>query len=116
MFVPDGSGALIRYNKKGTYTSVYDERVNEKDASVDGLSEAGELIAKRKYDNMNDSQQATIPDFGVVHGANQNAYMAVIEEGAEYSSVYASPAGMVTDYNWVSSRLDYRQAYSYPVN
>ena len=40
MFVPDGSGALIRYNKKGTYTSVYDERVYGKDASVDGLSEA----------------------------------------------------------------------------
>lgn len=116
MFVPDGSGALIRYNKKGTYTSVYDERVYGKDASVDGLSEAGDLIAKRNNDYMIDTQKATIPVYGVVHGANQNAYMAVIEEGAEYSSVYASPAGMVTDYNWVSSRFDYRQAYSYPVN
>lgn len=116
MFVPDGSGALIRYNKKGTYTSVYDERVYGKDASVDGLSEAGDLIAKRNNDYMIDTPKATIPVYGVVHGANQNAYMAVIEEGAEYSSVYASPAGMVTDYNWVSSRFDYRQAYSYPVN
>ena len=87
-----------------------------KDASVDGLSEAGDLIAKRNNDYMIDTQKATIPVYGVVHGANQNAYMAVIEEGAEYSSVYASPAGMVTDYNWVSSRFDYRQAYSYPVN
>lgn len=116
IFVPDGSGALIRYNKKGAYTSVYDERVYGKDVTVDELSVAGDLIAKRNNDYLADTPGISIPVYGAVHGVNQNAYMAVIEEGAEHSSIYASPAGMVTDYNWASSRFDYRQAYSYPIN
>lgn len=116
IFVPDGSGALIRYNKKGAYTSVYDERIYGKDVSVDILSTAGDLVAKRNNDYLTETPQITIPVYGAVHGVNENAYMAVVEGGMEYASIYASPAGMITDYNWVCSRFDYRQAYSYPVN
>ncbi len=116
IFVPDGSGALIRYNKSGTYSSVYDERVYGKDVSVDRLSTAGDLVAKRNNDYLVETFGVTVPVYGSVHGVNQNAYMAVIESGMEYASIYASPAGMVTAYNWACARFDYRQVYSHPVN
>ena len=116
IFVPDGSGALIRYNKSGTYSSAYDERVYGKDVSVDRLSTAGDLVAKRNNDYLVETPGVTIPVYGSVHGVDQNAYMAVIENGTEYASIYASPAGMVTAYNWVCARFDYRQVYSHPVN
>ena len=116
ILIPDGSGALIRYNKAGTYTSVYDERIYGKDVSVDELSVAGDLVAKRNNDYLTDTPGITMPVYGAVHGVDQNAYLAVVEEGAEHASVYASPAGMITAYNWGGARFDYRQAYSYPVN
>ena len=116
MFIPDGSGALVRYTKSAQYVSAYDERIYGKDAAVDEMSTAGDLLAKRNNDYLTDIPQITVPVFGAVHGAYKNGYMAVVESGEEYASVYLSPAGLITDYNWVSARFDWRRSYSQPVN
>ena len=116
MFVPDGSGALIRYNKSSQYVSAYSERIYGKDVSVDEMSTAGDLLAKRNNDYLTDSPRITVPVYGCVHNVNKNAYLAVIEDGKEYASVYASPAGLITDYNWVSNRFDLRNSYIKPLN
>lgn len=116
MFVPDGCGALIRYDKSAGYVSAYDDRIYGKDISVDETSVAGDLLAKRDNDYLTGIPQITIPVYGAVHGVSENAFIAVIDSGAEYASVYASPAGLITDYNWVSNRFDYRNSYVLPLN
>ena len=116
MFIPDGSGALIRYGKSRRYVSAYNERIYGKDAGVDSFATAGDLLAKRSNDYLVDTYGITIPVYGAVHGAGENAYLGVVEKGGLYASVYASPAGVVTDYNWSSIRFDYRNSYSFPVN
>jgi hypothetical protein len=112
MFVPDGSGALIRYNKSMTYLSPFDKRIYGLDMGVDQLGRVGNLMSNRPNDYLTDSMQATVPVFGVAHGAKRNAFLAVIDGGTAYVSVYASPAGFVTDYHWVTARFDFRTVYT----
>lgn len=114
MFVPDGCGALIRYKSSKTYISVFEKRIYGLDMGVDSLSVASDLSASRTNDYLVDDQQITIPVYGVVHGAEKNAIMTVVESGEEYASIVATPAGMSTDYNWVTARFDYRQTYTQP--
>lgn len=116
MFIPDGSGALIRYSPSAQYVSAYDERIYGKDVSVNEMSIAGDLLAKRNNDYLTDVPRITMPVYGAVHGAEKDAYLAVVDSGALYASVYASPAGYVTDYNWTGIRFDYRNVYSIPMN
>ena len=116
MFIPDGCGALIRYEKSGKYISPYEQRIYGKDMSIDSMSNANDVFSKRSTDYLTDVAQVTMPVYGVVHGPGQNAYLAVVENGAEHASVYASPSGYVVDYSWVTTRFDYRQIYYTPVN
>ena len=115
-FIPDGSGALVRFSKNAQYVSPYDERIYGKDAAVDQLASAGDLLAKRNNDYMTEISNITIPIYGTVHGADKNGYLSIIESGAEYASIYMSPAGLVTDYNWISARFDWRSAFTKPLN
>lgn len=116
MFIPDGSGALIRYDKSSCYVAAYDERIYGKDAGVDSFSSAGDLLAKRNNDYLVQTSNVSVPVYGSVHGANENAFMGVVESGGLYASIYASPAGIITDYSWSAVRFDYRNSYSFPVN
>lgn len=115
MFVPDGCGALIRYNKSTDYVTGFNERVYGLDAGIDQLGVENDLQANRTNDYMVETQNVTMPVYGLVHGAHQNALFTVIEGGQEYSSVVASVAGVTTNYNWVTARFDYRQMYTQAV-
>lgn len=112
MFIPDGCGALIRYSKSSQYLSGYDKRIYGLDVGIDQMSEEDDLQANRTNDYMVDTQNVTLPVYGVVHGARQNALFTVIESGMEYTSIVSSAAGISTDYNWVTARFDYRQMYT----
>lgn len=114
MFVPDGPGALIRYQKSSQYISRYEKKMYGSDMGVDLLSEANDLMAKRPNDFLVEAPQMTMPVFGLVHGAKQNAIFAVVENGVEHTTLVANVAGMVTNYNWVAARFDYRQMYMHP--
>ena len=112
MFVPDGPGALIRYAQPTKYLSPFDKRVYGDDPAVDPTSNSNDLMAKRTNDYLTDAPTVTAPVFGAVHGVGSDAFLAVIDEGATYASVYASPAGYVIDYNWVTARFDFRTVYA----
>lgn len=112
MFVPDGPGALIRYARPSKYLSPFDKRVYGNDPAVDMTSNSNDLMAKRTNDYLTDTPNVTAPVFGAVHGVGSDAFLAVIDEGATYASVYASPAGYVIDYNWVTARFDFRTVYA----
>lgn len=116
MFIPDGSGALIRYRKSGNYTAAYEQRIYGTDASIEGYSTPGDLLAKRSNDYLVDPYGITMPVFGIAHGTDENAFLGVVEDGATYATMYASPAGLIVDYFWTGIRFDYRDVYSFPVN
>ncbi len=115
-FVPDGSGALMRYDANTTYSSYFSAKVYGKDGSVDLLNEVNDLIAKRTDDYLVDVYRATIPVFGVVHGDEQYAAMTVIDGGREYATIQASLASSIMRYNWATSIFEYRQLYQQPVS
>lgn len=114
MFVPDGCGALIRYQESASYISAFEKKIYGQDMGIDSLNVASDLSASRTNDYLVDDKQITFPVYGVVHGSGKNAVMTVVESGEEYASIVATPAGVSTEYNWVTARFDYRQIYTQP--
>lgn len=111
LFVPDGAGALIRFTKTSSYVTGYSGKVFGLDMGIDTLDQANDLQSNRTNDYLVDTPQVTMPVFGVVHGAKQNAVFGVIESGEEHAKIVASPAGVVTNYFWATACFDFRQLY-----
>lgn len=96
MLIPDGSGALIRFDAHASSARrVYEERVYGADGS---------------FNNERSSRlNVNMPVFGMKSGSK--AFLAVLEEGAEYAKVFASPGGVYSQYNWVTGQMLYRSTY-----
>lgn len=116
LLVPDGPGALIRFAPETRYVKPYEARVYGLDTSIESDVQSGDLRTTRTNDYMTDAQQVAVPLYGIVHGAGQNSFMGVAESGAEYASVLAYPAGVLTSYNWAAIRFDYRTLYTEPTS
>ncbi len=115
ILVPDGPGALIRYKKSAEYLSGYSARVYGFDYAIDNLYEINDLNSERPNDFSKEEAAITVPVYGIVHGVKQNALFGMIENGAEYASIHATPAGISTDYNWAGTAFIYRQLYQQPI-
>ena len=109
MLIPDGTGALIRFLEPANYVSTYAARVYGPDAGVENYSYGG-------YAYIKEENQAFMPIYGMVHGAGQNGFLAVVESGAEYASIIATPALTNNPYNWAAARFEYRQKYMMNIN
>lgn len=85
MFIPDGSGALINYNNG---------KLNASPVSIPmyGTDPGKKLGEKFQY-----AQQAIMPVFGMKK--EENAFIAVIEEGDAHASINSDIAGHVYPYN-----------------
>lgn len=116
LFVPDGSGALIRYQKPKKYLKGYSERVYGMDYAIDNLNELNDLKSKRPVEMLKENSTVIMPIFGVALGVNQNAVLGRVASGECYAYINASPAGVVTDYNWAAASFLYRQVYSQPTS
>lgn len=115
-FVPDGCGALIRFQKPSDYNSALTGRIYGADPGIDSLTTAANLLASRGNDYLVEESPMTLPVFGIVHGEGQNGIFAIVDGGVEQAYIQASPAGVITDYNWLTARFDYRTSYMKPVN
>ena len=116
MFVPDGPGALIRFREKAQYVSVFEKKVYGKDYGVDPSTEVVSLGSQRPDDYLVAEPQVLMPVYGIAHGAEQNAFFARIENGAEYAAIQGNVAISNMPFNWAATRFDYRQLYMQPVN
>lgn len=114
IFIPDGAGALIRYTKSASYISPFEKKIYGMDYGIDTVSEAYNILSQRPNDFAVEAPQITYPVFGMVHGADKNAFYAEVTSGMEYSWIQAYPAGFTTNFNWVTARFDYRQKYVQP--
>ncbi len=106
LVIPDGSGALIRFRKTGTYSVGYERDIYGNDPAIDPEVALNNLNGNRTDDFATDEHTLTFPMWGVVHGEGQNAFMVTVDSGAEYASISAIPAGAGT------ATVKYTRAYA----
>ena len=100
VFVPDGIGALIRFNKrfKGAY--------NKKYYGTDLGSMQPEMAEQPLFANL----------YGMVHGIDQNGFISIIERGSAYANLISISAGTEDDFNRTFVSFDYRVIYTQYLN
>lgn len=116
LFVPDGSGALLRYQKAAKYLKSYSERVYGLDYAIDTLNELNDLDSNRPVEFLKPENTVTMPVYGLTLGVDREAVFGRIASGDSYAYINASPAGQTVCYNWVSASFLYRQVYSQPIS
>lgn len=96
IFVPDGSGGIIMFNNG---MSAHDLNI-----PVFGHDPLFASFRYREY-----FMQATLPIFGIVR--NDEAVLAIIEEGAPVATIHANVSGRVDEFNrvWASFELLYHE-------
>jgi hypothetical protein len=115
MFVPDGNGALIYLDdKEGRFSSGYVQKVYGSDVGV-GESYVLSLLWD-EYETHNDPETVLAPVFGMVHTEKGLGFLAVIESGDEEASIYATPNGAYSDYNWVTAAFRKCTTYVQPTS
>ncbi|MRS03372.1 hypothetical protein EG832_09145, partial [bacterium] len=108
MFVPDGSGSLIRFQAATLAKNMYYGRYYGDDL---GMLEAlpWDPFVNRPY-------RISIPVYGMVHGYKQNGYISIVEKGASYGEVQVHPAGVITNFNFIYSAFLYNESYFQATN
>lgn len=99
IFVPDGSGAIIRLNNGKTNVSSYTANVYGDDYTKSFMNE--------KVSEADPEQGVKLPVFGMVSG--KKGCMGVITEGAGYANVAADISGKTTSYNNVYAGFSFLQ-------
>ncbi len=87
IFVPDGSGALIRFNNGKTKYPAYQQLVYGSDQTVD------------RTEDPSREQEVRLPVFGMVREGE--AFLGIIEDGAAAATINADVAGRLNGYNYV---------------
>lgn len=108
-FIPDGDGALVNFEK--TYPNLnsgYANRYYGDDLGVSGFSEGDDFIR--------DPQRLQYPLYGVIHGVGHDGLMVHILEGSENAELQMYPAGVRTDYYFITNRYIFRTPYLHFVN
>ena len=105
MFIPDGAGALIRFDQQRVLMDTpWRAMIYGFDYGVtSGISST-----------LNDPFMVTMPIYGMVHGIGQNALLTIVESGDFYGEIIAHTAGLITEFNWVTTLFHYRQFYTQP--
>lgn len=108
MFLPDGTGSLIRFADATKAKNMFYGRYYGPDLG---------MIANLPFDpQINRPYPISFPVFGMVHGEGQNAFVAVVEKGAAYGELHAHPAGIITNFNFIYSAFIYNQSYFQATN
>lgn len=110
MFIPDGTGSLIRFADSTKAKNMFYGRYYGADLGMIGL---------KPYNwRVTDPDPISFPVFGMVHGEGQgqNAFLSIVDQGAAYGEVQAHPAGITTNFNFVYNAFLYNQSYFQPTN
>ena len=102
ILVPDGSGALIRYQEIDVNSDIYEFRYFGQDNSIQNALDREPILA--------------FPVSGVVLGVNQHGFISIVEEGAEFASLTVSPAKRNLKYYYTYNEFVYRSLYQTPLS
>jgi hypothetical protein len=101
-FVPDGSGALIRYNDNTVSINRYIGKVYGDNPAESMFYYDNTTYAVRK-------KEPLMPVFGVSLGNNQQGFVAWADEGADQMEIVMSPKENMTNYNFIFPRFVYNR-------
>jgi hypothetical protein len=108
MFVPDGSGSLIRFADTTRAENMFYGRYYGADLG---------MIAELPYDPLiNTPSPISFPVFGIAHEQAQSAFLSVVEKGAAYGEVQVHPAGIITNFNFLHNAFIYNETYFQATN
>nr|WP_243864557.1 DUF5696 domain-containing protein [Paenibacillus castaneae] len=108
MFIPDGSGALIRLaDNKGKFKIPFE-------AKIYGINEGIESVNRGIFTNPPLTVQ--YPVFGIVHGEGGNGLFGIVENGQYNAKIVAYPNGVNTPYNWTTAQFLSRESYLQPTS
>jgi hypothetical protein len=112
MFVPDGSGSLIRFADTTKARNMFYGRYYGADLGIIAIMPHDTLITN--------PLPISYPVFGMVHGegdeAGQNGFLSVVEQGAAYGEVQVHPAGIITNFNFLYNAFIYNEPYFQATN
>lgn len=103
-FLPDGSGALVRFRDNSVSFQPYEGDVYGEDVSQGTYYhvEVSDAVALK---------EPVMPVFGVAYGNDQVAFVAYADKGDEYMTVCLTPEETVTYYTYVTPRFSYNTKY-----
>jgi hypothetical protein len=101
-FVPDGSGALIRYYDNTVSINRYVGKVYGNNPAESMFYYDNTVYAVRK-------KEPLMPVFGVAIGHNQKAFVAWADDGGEQMEIVMSPKQNMTNYNFIYPRFVYNR-------
>ncbi|HWQ05205.1 MAG TPA: DUF5696 domain-containing protein [Longilinea sp.] len=108
MFIPDGSGSLIRFSKSTKAQNMFYGKYYGPDFG---------MITNLPFDRtINRPNNLSIPVFGMVHEEKQNAFISIVESGASYGELQVHPAGVITKFNFLYSAFVYNESYFQATN
>jgi hypothetical protein len=111
MFIPDGSGALIKLaDNQGKFKTPYESKIYGTNNGIDSIA-TDEL-----YNPSNPAFSAQFPVFGIVHGEKQHAMFGIVEKGQYNAKILSYPNGVFTPYNWTTAQFLIRESYLQPTS
>lgn len=118
MLIPDGNGAIINLNdKEGRFGGGFSGMIYGDDSGVRDSSVPSLLWEKRgDYETVTDSEYVMAPVFGMVHTDSQMAFLGIVEQGAERSTIEGVPNGVSINYNRIFPKFIKRVIYSQPTS
>lgn len=108
MFMPDGTGSLIRFADSTRADNMFYGRYYGADLGIIGTMPYDPLVTN--------PYPISFPVFGLVHGEEQNAFISVVEKGAAYGEVQVHPAGIITNFNFLYNAFIYNEPYFQATN
>jgi hypothetical protein len=107
-FIPDGSGALLRFEQESRADSMFYGRYYGNDL--------GMFSENTYYDSIIPAYELSLPLYGMVHGVDQHAYTVTIDKGSAYGRLRLHPAGVTTQFNFLYNSFIYNEAYFQATN
>ena len=105
VFVPDGSGALIRFRDNSSAFNPYSGDVYGKDYATETYYSTTLMDDVPVHD-------PAMPVFGMAQGDRQLGYVAWADSGAEYLDIIVNPdETKSTTYTWAYPRFEYNVKY-----
>ncbi len=105
VLLPDGSGSLVRFQDNSVSFTEYVGDVYGPDAAT----------ASYNYRMLTDAVEVkspVIPVYGIAHGADQAAFVAYAQKGAEHMNIIVRPEeNLRINYTWAYPRFEYNSIF-----
>lgn len=108
IMVPDGVGALFRFDQFEDFTSPYQKPFYGRDFAISTFVDETSITG--------DDLNLTANTYGAIHGINQQGYLNILKEGQAYATLTVYPADVITDFFFAYTTFTYRSSYRQPLN